>query len=156
MNKSVTADHSGPRLNTNSKNNVLLSAKRSEEESAFYSPIGARIKNLRVSQGITQAELAKRLNINMTRLGHMENGYAKINLQEFCMIAKALSTTPAILLGDSEVPADISSRTSDTYNDLMTMNDTVSGLLARLRTLSRDDPAILGTIVQLLENCRKI
>lgn len=154
MNKSVTADHSGPRLNTNSKNNVLLSAKRSEEESAFYSPIGARIKNLRVSQGITQAELAKRLNINMTRLGHMENGYAKINLQEFCMIAKALSTTPAILLGDSEVPADISSRTSD--NDPMTMNDTVSGLLARLRTLSQDDPAILGSIVQLLENCRKI
>lgn len=155
MRKNAAADHTGPRMNINSRNNVTMLAQMSEEDSAFYVPLGERIKSLRVSQGITQAELARRLNTNQTRVGHIENGYAKINLKEFCKIAAALSTTPAILLGSSEASTGSAYEPSGSKNPPETINDTVSGLLARLRTLSQDDPAILGPIVQLLENCQK-
>ena len=152
MNKTTAGDHTGPRMNTNTRRNTQKLAQISDDDAAFYIPLGERIKSIRVSRGITQAELAKLLNMNLYRVGHLENGYTKITARELCQIAEVLSTTPGILLESSTTFSEGTKNSCVSPAPSENSTDTVVGLIARIRTLSQDNPDILGSIVQLLEH----
>ncbi|OGG34820.1 hypothetical protein A2363_00025 [Candidatus Gottesmanbacteria bacterium RIFOXYB1_FULL_47_11] len=55
---------------------------------------GHRIQKRRQELGITQEELADRLNLSRTHMGHIEQGRRSPSLEVLNKIAKALKTSP--------------------------------------------------------------
>lgn len=55
---------------------------------------GHRIQKRRQELGITQEELADRLNLSRTHMGHIEQGRRSPSLEVINKIAKALKTSP--------------------------------------------------------------
>ena len=70
--------------------------------------IGARIKDLRKSLGLTQKELAEKCGYkSLTTINKIELGINSIPLDTIEKLAKALQVTPTYLLGwDTPAPAD--------------------------------------------------
>jgi transcriptional regulator with XRE-family HTH domain len=60
--------------------------------------IGACIRAARLKQGLTLAELAAAIGINLHRLQKLETGYTRIPVSTFLCIAQALRMSPAQLL----------------------------------------------------------
>lgn len=62
--------------------------------------IGTRIKNCRLNLGLTQEELAKKLNYkSKTSIFKVENGFTDLPLSKVAEFAKVLNTTPSYLMG---------------------------------------------------------
>jgi transcriptional regulator with XRE-family HTH domain len=55
---------------------------------------GHRIQKRRQELGITQEELADKLNLSRTHMGHIEQGRRSPSLEVINKIAKALRTSP--------------------------------------------------------------
>lgn len=55
---------------------------------------GKRIQRMRKELGITQEELADRVNLSRTHMGHIEQGRRSPSLEVLNRIAKALKTSP--------------------------------------------------------------
>ena len=55
---------------------------------------GHRIQKRRQELGITQEELADRVNLSRTHMGHIEQGRRSPSLEVLNKLAKALKTTP--------------------------------------------------------------
>jgi len=66
-----------------------------------YKLIGVRIKNMRLSQGLTQESLAELSEISPQHVSHIENGGTKLSLPCLVSICNALKTTPNDILMDS-------------------------------------------------------
>ena len=64
-----------------------------------YKAIGQRVRNLRRMLGLTQAELAERVGIAASFLGHIERGTRVLSLETLMALCAALSVTPNDLLG---------------------------------------------------------
>lgn len=64
----------------------------------IYSAIGARCAYIRSTLGVTQAEIAKRLNMERTSLVNFEAGKQRFMLHKIEELARALGTTPKHLL----------------------------------------------------------
>ena len=62
--------------------------------------IGKRIKATRLSRGITQEQLAEKVNLSLTSISRLENGKAMVSIEKLFNIATALNTDLAILLCD--------------------------------------------------------
>lgn len=60
--------------------------------------IGAKIKALRRTLGISQEELAETIGVTYQQIQRYENGTNKLNVENIQLIAKALSVTVAALL----------------------------------------------------------
>ena len=59
--------------------------------------MGGRIAELRVAQGLTQAQLARKLNVNMRHLQTVELGEANLTLGSITRFAHTLKVEPAEL-----------------------------------------------------------
>lgn len=66
-----------------------------------YELIGIRIKNMRLSQKLTQEELAEICDISPQHVSHIENSGTKLSLPCLVSICNALKTTPNDILMDS-------------------------------------------------------
>lgn len=55
-----------------------------------YQKLGRKIQKLRKAVGLTQEEMAERLNISRTHMGHLEQGRKKPSLELLEKIAKHL------------------------------------------------------------------
>lgn len=57
------------------------------------------LKNWRISQGILQKDLAKRLNVSEQTISHWETGYATPNIEQLIALADFFDTTIDELIG---------------------------------------------------------
>lgn len=55
-----------------------------------YYKIGQRIRKIRKAHGLSQEELAEKINISTTHMSHIETGNTKLSLPVFVDIAAAL------------------------------------------------------------------
>ncbi len=67
------------------------------------SHIGARIREARTKQGLSQVELAKQAGINQGFLSQIERGKQQPSPQTLSAVAVALDLPPAVLVGDGDV-----------------------------------------------------
>ncbi len=67
-----------------------------------YYKIGQQIRKLRKAHGLSQEELAEKVNISITHMSHIETGNTKLSLPVFLDIAEALEVSTDDLLGQSE------------------------------------------------------
>ncbi len=65
---------------------------------AVHQGVGIRIRSVREMLGISQAELAKRVNLTRTSLVNIEAGRQRMLLHSIEDFARALGTTPKTLL----------------------------------------------------------
>ncbi len=65
---------------------------------AVHQGVGVRIRSVRETLGISQAELAKRVNLTRTSLVNIEAGRQRMLLHSVEDFARALGTTPKTLL----------------------------------------------------------
>lgn len=65
-----------------------------------YYNIGQRIRKFRKAQGLSQEELAEKVNISTTHMSHIETGNTKLSLPVFVDITKALGVRANELLDD--------------------------------------------------------
>jgi transcriptional regulator with XRE-family HTH domain len=70
-----------------------------------YIELGKRIKSTRLAAGLTQEQLAERINLSSGHCAHVERGTTKVSLSALVSIANALNTTPDKLLIDSNYQA---------------------------------------------------
>lgn len=73
--------------------------------------LGKRIRTERQNLGMTQEQLAEKINVSTTYIGFIERGKRTLTLDKLAKIANELHTSVDCLLQDS-VPLDDSMRTS--------------------------------------------
>ena len=66
-----------------------------------YYKIGQKIRKIRKAHGLSQEELAEKVNISTTHMSHIETGNTKLSLPVFVDIAAALEVRTDDLLGSS-------------------------------------------------------
>jgi len=66
-----------------------------------YKELGKRIKTARLAAGLTQEQLAEKINLSNGHCAHVERGTTKVSLPALVSMANALNTTPDKLLIDS-------------------------------------------------------
>lgn len=67
-----------------------------------------RLKRIRLDSGLTQAELADKLDVSAAAIGSWENGRAKPRLTKLGQLAELLGTSAADLMGEDATEAAIS------------------------------------------------
>lgn len=67
-----------------------------------YYKIGQQIRKLRKARGLSQEELAERIDISVTHMSHIETGNTKLSLPVFLGIAAALEVSTEDLLGEPQ------------------------------------------------------
>lgn len=74
-----------------------------------YGELLSLLVETRKAAGVTQVELAKRLNRPQPFVSYLERGERRIDVIEFCVIARELGSDPAILFGQllARLPAQI-------------------------------------------------
>ncbi len=71
--------------------------------SYFYAEFGAKLKLAREKAGLTQKELAERVELPRTSVTNIEHGRQRIALHQLVQLASALGTEPLDLLPDEEL-----------------------------------------------------
>ena len=64
-----------------------------------YVLLGKRVKIRRTILGLTQAQLAERINVCTSFVGHIERGSRKLSVETLYDLCKALDTSADFLLG---------------------------------------------------------
>lgn len=90
-----------------------------EQYLAFYQRIGARIRELRIQKGMSQAELAEKAHLSLPVISSLENARSKIWLVTFARIAEALqvSADDILRLNTPESSAGYPAELSDILKD---------------------------------------
>ncbi len=81
-----------------------------------YYKIGQRIRKIRKAHGLSQEELAEKINISTTHMSHIETGNTKLSLPVFVDIAAALEVRMDDLL---ETPMATSSAAMEEIAQVM-------------------------------------
>ena len=73
---------------------------------AAYATVVAALVDARRSAGVTQVELAARLSKPQSFVSKIERGERRIDVLEFCAVARAIGVQPAVLLAaiDTALP----------------------------------------------------
>lgn len=66
-----------------------------------YKDLGARVRVIRRQQSLTQEELAEKVGISASFLGHIERGSRVASLETLVSLCNVLNTTPEYLLSAS-------------------------------------------------------
>lgn len=66
-----------------------------------YFDLGRRVKDLRRQQNMTQEELAEKIDVSASFLGHIERGTRIASLETLVKLCQALDTDPNYLLAAS-------------------------------------------------------
>lgn len=67
-----------------------------------FKDVGQRVRALRLSHDLTQAQLAKLLGTSQTALSELERGNRGLTVQQVVKLSKALRTTPNEILGEGK------------------------------------------------------
>ncbi len=70
-----------------------------------YYAIGQRIRKIRRAQGLSQEELAEKVEISTTHMSHIETGNTKLSLPVFVELTNALGVRADELLSDNDLSA---------------------------------------------------
>lgn len=70
------------------------------QDKVFYQQLGRRIAEQRKAQGLTQQQLAERLEISQQTLAHYEVGRLRVAVAMLSVIARELDTTVEALMGE--------------------------------------------------------
>lgn len=70
-----------------------------------YYAVGQRIRKYRKAQGLSQEQLAEKVDISTTHMSHIENGGTKLSLQVFADLVEALHVSADSLLYDMGKPS---------------------------------------------------
>lgn len=65
-----------------------------------YQKLGLKIKEIRISRGLTQDTLAEMVSCNTSHISNIENNHTKVSLNVLLAIANALNTSIDYLLFD--------------------------------------------------------
>ncbi len=90
-----------------------------------YQDMGLRVRALRRQMGITQEELAEKVGISASFLGHIERGTRVASLETLVALCNTLETTPEYLLSNSltqsanPMPAGLSANERAALNRLL-------------------------------------
>lgn len=93
-----------------------------------YYKIGQRIRKYRKAKGLSQEELAEKVNISVTHISHIETGNTKLSLSVLVDLANALGVSADDLLTDE--PCD----RNRAINELSEVLDTCSPQQIRIIT----------------------
>ena len=66
-----------------------------------YKDLGNRVRTVRRQQSLTQEQLAEKVGISASFLGHIERGTRKASLDTLVKLCNALKVSPRVLLQDS-------------------------------------------------------
>lgn len=105
--------------------------------------IGENIRIAREKAGLTQDELAQKLGYKTrSSIAKIENGTNDIPQSKIVLIAEALNTTPAIIMGWSRDPDDLDWKVHALYPDFNPKDGYIGDQVAttrkpKLRSLSR-------------------
>lgn len=91
-----------------------------------YYKIGQQIRRLRKAHGLSQEELAEKINISTTHMSHIETGNTKLSLPVFIQIAAALEVRTDDLLVEQAVT------TSAAMEDIAAVLDRCTARQARV------------------------
>ncbi|MGZ3427135.1 MAG: shikimate kinase [Polyangia bacterium] len=80
---------------------------RRPPRSALLAAVGARVRALRESQGLTQRILAEKSGVSSRFLAQLEAGDGNISLERFDAVARALATSPSALLDPRATVANL-------------------------------------------------
>lgn len=72
-----------------------------------YYKIGQRIRKIRKAHGLSQEELAEKINISTTHMSHIETGNTKLSLPVFVDIAAALDVRTDDLLDSRTITTSV-------------------------------------------------
>ena len=87
-----------------------------------------RIKELRLSLGITQVQLANKLGVTKQCVSNWESGYIQPSIDMLVRIAKTFSVSADYLLGLSDTPTlDVAGLTSEQILHLRAVIDDIRG-----------------------------
>mgnify|MGYP002582521512 CR=1 FL=1 len=117
--------------------------------------LSEKIRYLRIQKGMTQAELAEKLNTTKQTIGKYENQVVtNLPLNRVQELADALDTTPAYLMGWSSEAAETKKMPADASSaDETDRNITVSDFISAFETMS--DADILEVISAASEKLKK-
>ena len=73
-----------------------------------YFKIGQRIRKYRKEKGLSQEQLAEKLNISVTHVSHIETGNTKLSLPVFVAAAEVLGVCADDLLNDKKDDSHLS------------------------------------------------
>ena len=68
-----------------------------------FEKISKKIKNLRISKGLTQEYVANMADVNTSHISNIENNRVKVSLSTLVQICNALDTTVDYILSDEYV-----------------------------------------------------
>ncbi len=98
-----------------------------------YKKLGVRVRQQRELNDWTQGELAKRVGVSSSFIGHIERGEKKASVETVVALCNALDVSPSVLLQDSLSDAVMRSQLSYVQEDQNLMD----GLVHLLREHSR-------------------
>ncbi len=82
---------------------------------------GERLKNLRLSKGISQKRIAEILGIDRTTYLKYENGSSNPNISRLTELANFFNATPDYLLGEGEATSPIIQSEDENLNELLSL-----------------------------------
>jgi transcriptional regulator with XRE-family HTH domain len=71
-----------------------------------FSHIGKKIKELRISKGLTQEYIANMADVNTSHISNIENNRVKISLSTLVQVCNALDVTVDYILADEYITPD--------------------------------------------------
>ena len=71
------------------------------DEGMDYKKLGERVRKQRILCQLTQDELAKKMGISCSFVGHIERGEKKASMETVVALCNAMSVAPSVLLQDS-------------------------------------------------------
>jgi transcriptional regulator with XRE-family HTH domain len=77
----------------------------SKDERAFFERLGARIADLRKTQGITQVQFAESLNVSQQTVNAYEVGRRRMPVSLLPLVARTLGVSVEALIGEKTPPA---------------------------------------------------
>ena len=80
--------------------------------------IGTRVKMLRITKGISQTELAKKIGVTQTHLSNIENGRAGLTIPNLIKLHEALDTSISSFFEDIEGKPEEEKKSEVTLEDL--------------------------------------
>ena len=94
-----------------------------------YEKLGMRVRQQRTLRGMTQGELADRVGVSTSFIGHIERGEKKASVETIVALCNAMEVSPSALLQDSLSNAVMQSQMSLDEDSKELMN----GLMQVLR-----------------------
>lgn len=94
-----------------------------------YAKLGARVRQQRLLNGLTQEQLAEKTGVSSSFIGHIERGEKKASVETVVSLCNAMDISPSVLLQDSLTDAVMRSQLAfDRENQ-----DLMEGLMHVLR-----------------------